>query len=100
MSKIKNTDEVKGLKPLTSDNPQPYDEIINQIREELGIPMNRSLLAKIATEDYIAKRTSSNGKVDLKAIAYPYARIKVAVEVEKLKAKLAEKEASIEDMKE
>lgn len=81
-----------ALKALKLDSEQPYDHVINAIRVELQVPMNRSLLQRIALEEYVSKRTSTNGKADLKAIAAPYAKVKAAADVEKAKEKLTEAE--------
>jgi len=85
---------VKGLPPLCPDTEQPYDDLINQIREELGVPFNRSILAKIAVEEYV---TSKKGNI--KAIAAPYARIKIMADIESMKVKAAEKQKQLEALK-
>jgi len=83
-----------------------YDGLINDIRTELDVPMNRSLLTKIAIEGYLAKRTKPNGEYDLKVIAEPVFKMREQLKAERaLKnidvrlAKLKEKQAALEKLK-
>jgi hypothetical protein len=101
-------EDVKALKPLTQKKskktgkmpvkPQ-YLDLVNNIRVELGIPMNLSLLSRIGTDAYVNKLRKPNGEYDLKAIAAPYAKVKLEAEANKLEQKLAEKRCSIEAFK-
>jgi hypothetical protein len=86
--KQKMTDEKKGLPALEFDNEMPYDDVINEVRVKTGVPFNRTILARIAIEEYIGKRTAANGKVDIQAVAAPYAKLKLANETKAMKAKL------------
>lgn len=79
----------KGLPALTPEKEQKYDKVINQIRTELGIPMNRQLLSRIALEEYMEAAKLQNGKYDIEGIAAPFKQVKLEKETKKLEAKLA-----------
>jgi hypothetical protein len=94
------TDEKpKGLKPLNPETEEQYDDVINEIRAEYGIPLNRSLLSRIALEDYMAKRRKQNGTYDLKAVIGSYAKMKAEAEVKALESKLVAKRKAIAEFK-
>jgi len=80
--------EVKGVKPLEFDNDEPYDGVINQIRTELGVRMNRSLLSRIALETFMNTNKLPGGKYNLRNIVGPYEKIRLDTETRKLEEKL------------
>jgi hypothetical protein len=83
------------LKPLVFEkNKLPYDSLINSIRTAEGLPLNRSLLARIATDSYVQTQTK-NGKFDSRHIVQ-YFKEKNAERLEATKKERLEKrEASL-----
>lgn len=86
---------MKALKK--SKKPQPYDEMINEVRVKESVPLNRSLLARMAIEEFIGKRTKPNGQIDLKAVVQPYEKIKAARLAETKTARLEKREARLKE---
>ena len=83
------TEKDIGIEPLEFDSDEPYDGVINQIRTELGVRMNRSLLSRIALESFMSANKMPGGKYNLKMIAGPYEKIRLDGQTKKLEEKLA-----------
>jgi len=71
-----NLTDVKGLKPLKKKKkPQKYDNLVNEIRTQTGVPMNYALLSRIAVDAYVKKYEKPKGGYDLLGMTGAYADI-------------------------
>jgi len=80
-----------------------FDELIDEVREA-GVPCNRTSFRAAAVSEFVKKRTNEkSGKVDVEgvtsAIKLYHAKNpeKAQKKIEKLKAKIAEMEAALEE---
>lgn len=67
--------DIKGLKELKPKVKMQYDDLINQVRTQTGVPLNRSMLAEISVEAYLKKYKKPNGGYDLFGMVQPYAEV-------------------------
>jgi len=95
--------EVKGLKELKPKTKKQYDDLINQVRTQTGVPLNRSMLSDISVEAYVKKHKKPNGGYDLIGMAQPYTEVlrekkarSETVKLTKKLEKLKERQKNIE----
>lgn len=97
MTEQKTEKKKTGIKPLMPKTKGPYDGLINEVRQTLQVPFNRTILADISQAAYV-KSCMVNGRVDVKKLAAPYAVVKVKKDVDRLEKELAAKKAAMDAM--